>query len=134
LSKAVRHIAGISLATLLCASAPALAQTQWPLVGTWAWDAPKACEKGRGADDLFLTITDKKVSYYASECTILSKRRLAKSGDTSYRLKLRCTGEGQTSQSELILGVIEKTDERPELLVHIDPADWSMRGYRRCSE
>lgn len=131
----MRHISRIcALASALCASAPALAQDKWPLIGKWAWDAPKACETGRGADDLFLTITDKKLSYYASECTILSKRRLAKSSDTSYRLKLRCTGEGETRHSELILGVIESNEERPELLVHIDPADGSMRGYRRCSE
>jgi hypothetical protein len=110
------------------------AQDKWPLIGTWAWDAPKACEKGRGADDLFVTITDKKISYYASECTILSRRPLTKASATSFRVKLRCTGEGETSNSELILGVIEKTEERPELLVHIDTGDGSMRGYRRCSE
>jgi hypothetical protein len=55
-------------------------------------------------------------------------------GDTSCRLKLRRPGEGQTSRSELIFGVIEKNEDRPELLLHINPADWSMRGYRRCSE
>jgi hypothetical protein len=131
----MQRIAGmLFLAASLCASAPALAQDKWPLTGTWAWDAPKACETGRGADDLFLTITDKKVSYYASECTIRSKRRLAKTSATSYRLKLRCSGEGETRHSELILGIIESNEERPELLVHIDPADGSMRGYRRCSE
>jgi hypothetical protein len=55
-------------------------------------------------------------------------------GDTSYRLKLRCTGEGQTRRSELIPGVIAKNEDRPERLLHINPADWSMRAYRRCSE
>lgn len=125
----------IAAALLLSFGAvPALAQTKWPLTGTWAWDAPKACEKGQGADDLFLTVTDKTIAYYASECTIRSKRLLAKTSATSFRVKLRCTGEGETRSSELILGVIEKTDERPELLVHIDVQDGSMRGYRRCSE
>jgi hypothetical protein len=118
----------------LLSGASALAQDKWPFVGKWAVDAPKACEPGSGPSDLFLTITDKKLSYYASECVILSKRRIAKSGDAAYRLKLRCTGESQTSQSELILGLLEKTEERPELLVHIDPVAWSMTGYRRCSE
>ncbi|MDB5599691.1 MAG: hypothetical protein JWN71_1735 [Xanthobacteraceae bacterium] len=118
----------------LLSGTSAFAQTKWPFVGKWALDAPKACEPGSGPSDLFLTITDKKLSYYASECVILSKRRIAKSGDDAYRLKLRCTGEGQTSQSELILGLLEKTEERSELLVHIDPVAWSMTGYRRCSE
>lgn len=124
----------IAACLLLSTGVSVSAQAKWSLTGTWAWDAPKACEKGRGADDLFVTITDNKISYYASDCTILSRRPLTKSSATSFRVKLRCSGEDETSTSELILGVIEKTDERPELLVHIDTGDGSMRGYRRCSE
>jgi len=121
----------------LGAAAPAAAQDAPPFVGQfvgrWAVEGPRACEQGAGTDDLMLTITARRLEYYASTCNVLSSRRLSRSGNDVHRLKLKCTGEeNRTTTGELILAVLEKTDRRPELLVHIDPADWAVRSYQRC--
>ncbi|MDP2411342.1 MAG: hypothetical protein Q8M26_13785 [Pseudolabrys sp.] len=127
-----RGVAGALLAGSLTIAAPAAAQDAPPFVGQWAVEGPGACRTGAGTDDLMLTITAKTLEYYASTCTVLSSRRLSRSGDNVHRLKLRCTGEGETTESERILAVLEKNEQRPDLLLHIDPAGWAVLGYQRC--
>ena len=116
---------------ILAFCAPARADDP-PFVGKWAVEGSKACTPQGGDTDLLLTVTTKKLSSYASTCTVLSSRRVSHSGDNAHRFKLRCIGEGETSNSELILVVLEKNELRPDMLVHIDPADWAVISYLRC--
>jgi len=128
-----RLAAAVLAVAALGAAAPAVAQDAPPFIGQWAVEGPRACEQGAGTDDLMLTITARTLEYYASTCSVLSSRRLSRSGNDVHRLKLKCTGEeNRTTTGELILAVLEKTERRPELLVHIDPAGWAVRSYQRC--
>ncbi len=120
-------------ATLACAE-PTLAQSGPPFVGKWGVEGPDACKYGVGTDDLKTTFTAKQLEYYGSACRVTSSRRLSKSGDSVHRLKLRCEGEGEKFDNEVILAVLEKTEHRPDLLVHIDTRDWAMITYQRCAE
>ena len=43
-----------------------------PFVGKWAVEGSKACTPQGGDTDLLLTVTTKKLSSYASTCTVLS--------------------------------------------------------------
>ena len=124
----------VVVAAAIATATPALAAGDPPFVGKWAFEGSDACRPGAGADDLLLTISAKQADYYASSCVILSSRRLSRSGDNAYRLKLRCTGEGVTTNSERIMAVLEKNERRPDLLVHIEPADWAVTSYLRCAD
>lgn len=128
----MRH-AFISAAFLAFVS-PAIAANDPPYVGNWAVEGSRACTAQGGDDDLALKITTKAIDYYASSCAILSSRRLARSGNNAHRFKLKCTGEGGViTNSELILAVLEKTETRADLMIHIEPAAWDVRSYQRCT-
>ena len=122
----------IAVAALMLAGAAtgAVAQGAPPFAGQWAVESPDAC--GAGNDDLKVTFTAKQLDYYASACGVVSSRRLSKSGNAAHRLKLSCEGEGAKSSREVILIVLEKTEQRPELLLHIDAATWDTLSYQRC--
>jgi len=113
-------------------SAPALAASDPPYIGKWAVEGSKACTAQAGDGDLLLTITVKQLNYYASACTVTSSRRLSHSGNDAHRLAMRCTGEGNTTNMDLILVVLEKNEHRPDLLLHINPSDWAVLSYLRC--
>lgn len=123
-----------ALATLMVVAAltGAVAQEAPPYAGQWAVEGPDACRDGSN-DDLKVTFAAKQFDYYASACRVVSSRRLSKSGDNAHRLKLSCEGEGVKTSRELTLIVLEKTGQRPELLMHIDTADWATLIYQRCS-
>lgn len=121
------------VATILALSLPsALAQSAPPYAGRWAVEGPDACGDGAN-DDLKVTFMAKQLDYYASACRVVSSRRLSKSGDNAHRLELSCEGEGVKTSRALILIVLEKTEQRPELLMHIDTTDWATLIYQRCS-
>jgi len=124
----------VGLAAVLALGAPAQAANAPPFVGKWAVEGSKACTPDVGDNDLLLTVTPRKLSYYARACDVISSRRIARSGDNAHRFKLRCTGEGQTTNSELILVVMEKNELRSDMLLHIDPASWAVLGYLRCPD
>ena len=92
------------------------------------------CLSGWRNDDLKVTFTAKRLDYYASACRIVSSRRLSTSGDAAHRVKVACEGEGAKSAHEVILIVLEKTEQRPELLLHIDALTWDTLSYQRCSD
>lgn len=110
----------------------AMAQEVPSYVGQWAVEGPDACRDGSN-DDLKASFTTRQIDYYASTCRVVSSRRLSKSGNDAHRLKLSCEGEGVKSSRDVILIVLEKTEQRPELLMHIDAADWATLIYQRCS-
>lgn len=122
----------IVLAAGLAFGAPGQAADDPPFAGKWAVEGSKACAPQSGDDDLLLTVTTRRLSYYASSCDVISSRRMSRSGDNAHRFKLRCTGEGQTGTSELILVVLEKNELRPDMLLHIEPAGWAVLSYLRC--
>jgi hypothetical protein len=117
---------------VLAAMTLAHAADPHPFAGKWAVEGSKACMPQAGDGDLLLTVTAKRLDYYASSCAIISSRRVSRSGDNAHRFKLRCIGEGTTTNSELILVVLEKNELRPDMLVHIDPAGWAVLSYLRC--
>jgi hypothetical protein len=124
----------IGLAAVLAFGAPGQAANDPPFAGKWAVEGSKACTPQAGDNDLLLTVTAKRLSYYASTCDVISSRRVSRSGDNVHRFKLRCTGEGQTSNTELILVVLEKNELRPDMLLHIEPAGWAVLSYLRCPD
>lgn len=122
-----------ALATLMVVAAltGATAQEATPYAGQWAVEGPYACRDGSN-DDLKVTFTAKQLDYYASACRVVSSRRLSKSGGNAHRLKLQCEGEGQKFAREVIVIVLDKTEQRPDLLLQIDAASWETLTYQRC--
>lgn len=124
----------IALALLMAAAATgAMAQGAPPYVGQWAVEGPDACRDGAN-DDLKASFSTKQIEYYASTCRVVSSRRLSKSGNDAHRLKLACEGEGATTGREVILIVLEKTEQRPDLMLQIDAASWATLTYQRCGQ
>jgi hypothetical protein len=103
-----------------------------PFSGRWIVEGPGSCRPADGPIDLVLTITDKTLDFYASSCAVTSNRRISKSGQTAYRLKTRCSGEGNTTKSTFVLALLEPNENRNELLLLI-ASDWSIQSYRRCT-
>ena len=129
-----RHLGFTVLAAVSFATA-AHAAGNPSFAGKWAFEGSRACQPGGGDADLAMTVTAKAIEYYASSCVVLSSRRLSRSGDNVHRLKLSCTGEDNVvKNSELILAVLEKTGQRAELLIHIEPVEWAVTSYQRCSD
>jgi hypothetical protein len=124
--------AGLAAIALALGAAQASAQAAPPYAGQWAVEGPNACRDGAD-DDLKATFTAHQFNYYASACRVASSRRLSKSGDNAHRLKLQCEGEGQKFAREVIVIVLDKTEQRPELLLQIDAASWETLSYQRCS-
>ncbi|WP_147292579.1 hypothetical protein [Undibacter mobilis] len=107
------------------AAGGAMGQAAPPYVGQWAVEGPDACRDGSN-DDLKASFSTRQLEYYASTCRVVSSRRLSRSGNAAHRLKLTCEGEG-------ILIVLDKTEQRPDLLMHIDAASWETLSYQRCA-
>jgi hypothetical protein len=120
-----------ALATMAFVSG-AVAQ-EAPYVGQWAVEGPDACRDGSN-DDLKASFSTKQIEYYASTCRVVSSRRLSKSGNDAHRLKLACEGEGAKTTREVILLVLEKAGQRPELMLQIDTASWATLSYQRCGQ
>ncbi|HWK97330.1 MAG TPA: hypothetical protein VNR39_18080 [Pseudolabrys sp.] len=122
----------IALALLIAAAATcAMGQDVPPYVGQWAVEGPDACRDGAN-DDLKASFSTKQFEYYASTCRVVSSRRLSKSGNDAHRLKLACEGEGVKVSRDVTLIVLEKTEQRPELMLQIDAATWATLTYQRC--
>lgn len=122
----------VLVATMLALGlASASAQSAPPYVGQWAVEGPDACRDGAN-DDLKASFTTKEIEYYASTCRIVSSRRLSKPGNAAHRLKLACEGEGVKVSRDVTLIVLEKTEQRPDLMLQIDAANWETLTYQRC--
>lgn len=109
----------------------AMAQEVPSYVGQWAVEGPDACRDGSN-DDLKASFTTRQVDYYASTCRVVSSRRLSKSGNDAHRLKLSCEGEGVKSSRDVTLILLEKTRQRPDLLIQIEATTWATLTYQRC--
>ena len=124
----------IALAALMgLVAASAMAQDAPPYVGQWAVEGPDACRDG-GNDDLKASFSTTAIEYYASTCRVVSSRRLSKSGNDAHRLKLACEGEGVKVSRDVTLIVLEKTGQRPDLMLQIDAATWATLTYQRCGQ
>lgn len=130
----MKFLVGLVVASVVAGVSAAAAQSGPPYVGKWGVEGPDACRDGAGADDLKAIFTAKRFEYYASACRVLSSRRLSRSGDTAHRFKLQCEGEGAKTDKEIILVVLEKAEQRQELLLHIDAANWETLTYQRCGD
>lgn len=109
----------------------AMAQEVPSYVGQWAVEGPDACRDGSN-DDLKASFTTRQIDYYASTCRVVSSRRLSKSGNDAHRLKLSCEGEGVKSSRDVTLILLEKTMQRPDLLIQIEATTWATLTYQRC--
>jgi len=124
----------IALSLVVAAAATgALAQDAPPYVGQWAVEGPDACRDGSN-DDLKASFSTTAIEYYASTCRVVSSRRLSKSGNDAHRLKLACEGEGVKVSRDVTLIVLEKTEQRPDLMLQIDAATWATLTYQRCGQ
>jgi len=126
------RLRALLVAVAAIAGAPVAAQVDPSFVGKWGVEGPNACQYGVGTDDLKATFTAKRFEYYASACNVLSSRRLSRSGEAAHRFKLQCEGEGAKTARDVILVVLEKSEHRPELLLHIDAVNWDTLTYQRC--
>lgn len=124
----------IALSLWMAAAATgAMAQGAPPYVGQWAVEGPDACRNGAN-DDLKANFSTTTIEYYASTCRVVSSRRLSKSGNDAHRLKLACEGGGAKVSRDVTLIVLEKTGERPDLMLQIDAATWATLTYQRCGQ
>lgn len=123
----------VALAAMVLAliTPQALAQGAPPYAGRWAVEGPDACRDGAN-DDLKVTFSARQFDYYASACRVTASRRLSKSGGNAHRLKLQCEGEGQKFARDIIVIMLEETEQRPDLLLQIDAASWETLTYQRC--
>ena len=125
------RLAAIILPILLVLAAPASA-TERPFDGRWGFDA-EACALEPGSSDLVPTvIADDEIQYYESHCRIEAVEPIGGEGTSAWRVRLSCSGEGETWTSEEIFAIDYGIDQRRRQLIEIDLEDGFVVVRQAC--
>jgi hypothetical protein len=125
------RLAAIILPILLVLAAPASA-TERPFDGRWGFDA-EACALQPGASDLVPTvIANDEIQYYESHCRIEAVEPIGGEGTSAWRVRLSCSGEGETWTSEEIFAIDYGIDQRRRQLIEIDLEDGFVVVRQAC--
>jgi hypothetical protein len=108
----------IILPILLVSGAASAAER--PFDGRWGLDA-EACAAEPGTTDTVPTvIVDDEIQYYESHCRIDAVEPIGGEETSAWRVRLSCSGEGETWTSEEILAIDYGIDGRRRQLIEID--------------
>lgn len=108
------------LPPILVLSVVGAAGAERPFDGRWGLDAG-SCPLQPGESDLVPTvIANDEIHYYESHCRIESVEPIGGENTAAWRVRLSCSGEGETWASEQIFAIDYGTGERRRQLVEID--------------
>jgi hypothetical protein len=108
------------LPPILVLSVVGAAGAERPFDGRWGLDA-ESCALQPGESDLVPTvIADDEIHYYESHCRIESVEPIGGENTAAWRVRLACSGEGETWTSEEIFAIDYGAGERRRQLVEID--------------
>ena len=125
----MRHRLLIAL-PILIAGGPAFADG--PFDGRWGFDAD-ACSFEPGTSDLVPTeIHGNEIQYYESHCVIDDLVPLGGEGTNAWRVRLTCSGEGETWTRDAMFAIDYGTDERRPQLINIDMETGSVIVRQSC--
>lgn len=120
-------LAGLSL---VAAAVPAAAHG--PFDGRWGFDA-EACALEPGTSDLVPTeVHGNEIQYYESRCTIDDLAPIGGEGSTAWRVKLTCSGEGETWHGDSLFAIDHGTSERRPQWIDIDMETGSVVVRQYC--
>jgi hypothetical protein len=102
---------------LLAASASA---AERPFDGRWGLDA-ETCALAPGTSDLVpAVIANDEIQYYESHCRIEAVEPIGGENTSAWRVRMTCSGEGETWTSESIFAIDYGTGDRRRQLIEID--------------
>ncbi len=98
-----------------------------PVRGQWA--GVQTCATDYVGENAALQVTDTALFFEENTCKI---RRNIKLGQNTFRLKLRCIGEGQKKTRSMILAQLSRSKVNDELLIRLELNTGFVMAYRRC--
>ena len=112
--------------------AGAASAVERPFDGRWGFDA-EACTLQPGESDLVPTvIAHDEIQYYESHCRIETVEPIGGAESSAWRVRLSCSGEGETWTSEEILAIDYGIDGRRRQLIEIDLEDGFVVVRQAC--
>jgi hypothetical protein len=103
-----------------------------PFDGRWGFD-PDACALQPGESDLVPTvIAHDEIQYYESHCRIETVEPIGGAESSAWRVRLSCSGEGETWTSEEIFAIDYGIDGRRRQLIEIDLEDGFVVVRQAC--
>jgi hypothetical protein len=106
--------------TMLLVLAGAAFAAERPFDGRWGLDA-EACGLAPGSSDLVpVVIANDEIQYYESHCRIEAVEPIGGENTSAWRVRMTCSGEGETWTSESIFAIDYGTGDRRRQLIEID--------------
>ena len=103
-----------------------------PFDGRWGFDA-EACALEPGSSDLVPTvIANDEIQYYESHCRIEAVEPIGGENTSAWRVRMTCSGEGETWTSESIFAIDHGTGDRRRQLIEIELADGFVDVRQAC--
>jgi hypothetical protein len=113
------RLAAIILPILPVLAGAALAEER-PFDGRWGLDA-ETCERAPGTSDVVpAVIANDEIQYYESHCRIEAVEPIGGENTSAWRVRMTCSGEGETWASESIFAIDHGTGDRRRQLIEID--------------
>lgn len=114
----------------LLAAAPAAAHG--PFDGRWGFNV-EACSAEPGTSDLVPTeIHGNEIQYYESRCTVDDLVPIGGEGSQAWRVKLTCSGEGETWTGDEIFAIDIGTGASRPQLIEIDMETGMVIARQAC--
>ena len=114
------------LLSVLLLAGTASAFAEYPFEGSWAYDCTVS-----GGDVVPTAIEPGRIVYYESECTIDKVDDMGRGGQV-WTLTTTCSGEGETWQRVMVLGLEPEGQGKPQRLVELDFDFGSVQVHERC--
>lgn len=124
------RLAVIILPMLLLLAGAAAAER--PFDGRWGFDV-EACAAEPGTTDRVPTvIANDEIQYYESHCRIERVEAIGGGEGAAWRVRLSCSGEGETWTSDEIFAIDYGIDGRRRQLIEIDLAYGTVAVRQAC--
>jgi hypothetical protein len=103
-----------------------------PFDGRWGLDA-ESCALAPGTSDLVPTvIANDEIQYYESHCRIEAVEPIGGENTSAWRVRLSCSGEGETWTSNEIFAIDYGNEGRRRQLIEIDLEDGFVVVRQAC--
>jgi hypothetical protein len=117
---------------MLLVVAGAASAAERPFDGRWGLDA-ETCALAPGTSDLVpAVIANDEIQYYESHCRIEAVEPIGGENTSAWRVRLACSGEGETWTSEEIFAIDYGADQRRRQLIEIDLEDGFVVVRQAC--
>ena len=103
-----------------------------PFDGRWGLDA-ETCLLAPGASDLVpAVIANDEIDYYASHCRIEAVEPIGGENTSAWRVRMTCSGDGETRTSESIFAIDHRAGDRRRQLIEIELEDGFVDVRQAC--